>query len=106
MGEYFVNVNEFERQVYLHNAALNPKEKVFWQIAGKPTPLAGKYFSAEAIRARMLSLGLLAAYGQRLADLTGSDAPKQFSDGLWPTGRTLRGFFPSTLQESPKTLKP
>lgn len=89
MGEYYVNVNEFERQVYLHDSALNPEKEVFWQIANKPTPLAGQYFSAEAIRARMASLTLLATFGQRLTDLAGSDAPKAFSDNAKLLGQSL-----------------
>src|SRR6266576_3239999 len=63
MGEYYANVNEFERLLYLHDAALHPDQGVFWQNANKPTPLAGQSFTAEAIRARMASLTLLATFG-------------------------------------------
>ena len=81
IGSYFLNLNEFERQLYLDDLALNPGKKLeTTDEHGLPTPLLGQYFQPTSIKARMDALMLLSVYGQRLADLAGSSAPQQFSD--------------------------
>ena len=90
IGSYFTNLNEFERQLYLDELALNPEKKLeATDKGGRPTPLLGQYFQAASMKARMDSLALLGVYGQRLADLAGSSAPQQFSDNAKALGASL-----------------
>jgi hypothetical protein len=90
IGSYFTNLNEFERQLYLDDLALNPGKKLeATDKNGQPTPLLGQYFQAASIKARMDSLLLLGVYGQRLSELAGSNAPQQFSDNAKALGTSL-----------------
>lgn len=92
IGAYYEDLNGFERRIYLESAALNPSEEILFTGAdGKPTPLAGRVFSAASIRARLDALRLVSVYGRRLADLAGSEAPTQFASNADVLGATLTG---------------
>jgi hypothetical protein len=79
IGGYYEDLNAYERRLYLEGAYLDPKIEVLLTGAdGKPTPLAGKTFPAEAVKARVDALSLVSKYAKRLADLAGSEAPTQF----------------------------
>jgi hypothetical protein len=92
IGAYYEDLNTFERRLYLESAALNPREEIlFTDASGKPTPLAGRVFSAASIKARLDALALVSAYGRRLADLAGSEAPTKFASNADVLGATLTG---------------
>jgi hypothetical protein len=92
IGAYYEDLNAFERRMYLENVYLDPKEEVlFTDASGKPTPLAGRVFSAASIGARLDALRLVSVYGRRLAALAGSDAPTRFASNADVLGATLTG---------------
>jgi hypothetical protein len=92
IGAYYEDLNAYERRLYLANASFNPDEEIgTTDQAGKPTPLAGRVFSAESIKARLDALRLVSTYGRRLADLAGSDAPTRFASNADVLGTTLSG---------------
>ncbi len=92
IGAYYEDLNAYERALYLENAYLNPKEEILWTDAtGKPTPLAGRVFSADSIKARLDALRLVSTYARRLADLAGSDAPTRFASNADVLGASLSG---------------
>jgi len=65
------------------------KEVLATDEQGRPTPLIGKLFSAESIKARTDAIALLGVYAQRLGELAGSEAPKQFAEGTKILGDNL-----------------
>jgi hypothetical protein len=78
VGAYFSEVNSFERDLYFDELRTDPsKEVLAVDGTGKRTPLLGQTLSAESVRARLDSLALLAAYGARLAELAGAQAPSK-----------------------------
>jgi hypothetical protein len=92
IGAYYEDLNGYERRIYLQNAYLDPKQEILWTDAsGKPTPLAGRVFSAESIRARLDALRLVSTYARRLADLAGSEAPTAFASNADILGASLTG---------------
>jgi hypothetical protein len=81
IGKYYDGMNSYERRLYLQGILLNPKEEVlFTDAQGKLTPLAGRIFSPESVKARLDALALINLYAKRLADLAGSDAPTKFAE--------------------------
>jgi hypothetical protein len=95
IATYFVQLNDFERHVYLQDALNDPTIEVGVSTAGKPTGLVGT-FSPESIKARLDALSLLTVYGERLTALAGTDAPTRFSAGSKVLGENLgnlRGTF-------------
>jgi hypothetical protein len=92
IGAYYEDLNGFERRMYLESAFLNPSEEIlFTDASGKPTPMAGRVFSAASIGARLDALRLISVYGRRLAELAGSDAPARFASNADVLGGTLAG---------------
>jgi hypothetical protein len=89
IGAYYTNLNEFERQLYVDNIALDPTLEVGEVQNGKPTPLVGEVFQPASIKARMDALSLLGVYAQRLTDLADSDAPQQVSTDAKALGQSL-----------------
>jgi hypothetical protein len=90
IGAYYEDLNAYERRIYLETALLNPNEEILWTDAsGKPTPLAGRVFSAVSIKARLDALRLVSTYARRLADLAGSEAPTTFASNADLLGGTL-----------------
>jgi hypothetical protein len=90
IGEYFTNLNDFERRLYLDGRALDPELPVEnTDASGQPTPLLGQYFQAASIKARMDSVVLLGVYAQRLTELAASKAPEQFSENAKALGASL-----------------
>lgn len=90
IGAYYDDLNSYERRIYFESVYLNPKEEILLTDRdGKPTPLAGRVFSAESIRARLDALRLVSAYARRLADLAGSDAPTKFASNADLLGASL-----------------
>src|SRR3954464_3969081 len=75
VGAYFSDVNAFERDLYFDELRTDAKKEVLATDAdGKRTPLLGQTLGAESVRARLDSLTLLSAYGDRLAQLAGPPA--------------------------------
>jgi hypothetical protein len=92
IGAYYEGLNAYERRIYLETVYLNPKEEVLWtDSSSKPTPLAGRVFSAESIKARLDALRLISTYARRLADLAGSEAPTRFASNADLLGASLAG---------------
>lgn len=92
IGAYYEDLNAFERRMYLEKACLDPSAEVlFTDTSGKPTPLAGRVFSAASVRARLDALRLVSVYGRRLANLAGSEAPTRFANNADVLGTTLTG---------------
>lgn len=92
VGAYFSDVNAFERDLYFDELRGDPRKEVLATGAdGKRTPLLGQTLSAESIRARLDSLALLSAYGARLAELAGSDAPSKIPGEGRALGEALTG---------------
>ncbi|MHC4570895.1 MAG: hypothetical protein ACYS0C_02305 [Planctomycetota bacterium] len=88
LGTYYREVNNFERDVYLVERLSDPNLKVFTRENGKRTPILGQ-FSEESIQARLDALTLLGIYGERLAEIAGSDAPARFAEGATVLGENL-----------------
>jgi hypothetical protein len=105
IGAYYVNLNAFERQLYLDNIALDPTQKVGERQNGKPTPLVGEIFQPASIKARMDALSLLGTYAQRLTDLAGGKASQQFSTAANALGEGLIGLDETFSQLSKKEDK-
>lgn len=92
IGAYYEDLNSYERRLYLENAFFNTDEEIgTTDKNGKQTPLAGRVFSAESIKARLDALRLVSTYARRLADLAGSDAPTKFASNADVLGTTLSG---------------
>lgn len=90
IGIYYAEINQFEREIYLDERLYDPtKEVLATDEQGKPTPLIGALFSAESIKARTDAITLLGVYAQRLSELAGSEAPKQFAEGAKILGDNL-----------------
>ncbi len=91
MGAYYTNLNEFERRLYTDDLAFDPTREVAEIEGGKPTPLLGEVFKPASIKARMDALALLAAYAERLTELTTSDAPDKLAGDTGALGEGLAG---------------
>lgn len=87
---YYTEINEFERELYLQERLLDPREEVLLtDRTGSPTPLMGGPFGPESIQARTDAIRLLGLYGQRLAELAGTEAPARFAAGAEVLGKNL-----------------
>lgn len=90
LGAYYTELNRFERELYLDERLYDPTQEVLATDArNQPTPLLGKVFKPESIRARQDAIALLGLYADRLMALAGSEAPPQFSAGAKVTGEHL-----------------
>ncbi|MBS0420735.1 MAG: hypothetical protein JSR66_23700 [Proteobacteria bacterium] len=90
LGTYFTQLNTLERDIYFEELATDPQlDLAAINKDGKRTAFGGKYFSADAIKARMDALALLGTYAQRLADLAGSDPGTQFATNVNALGTSL-----------------
>ena len=97
VGTYYDDLNAYERRLYLHSVLLDPEQEILMKDAeGKPTPLAGRVFSAASIKARQDALGLVTEYAGQLADLAGSEAPEAFAAGAAHLGEAISAL-PGTL---------
>jgi hypothetical protein len=87
VGTYYTEMNQYERDLYLQNIHLNPEK----MISAEPTDPENVFgpFSGESIKARMDAITLLGRYGQRLAELAGTDAPERFSSASQELGTNL-----------------
>lgn len=100
LGVYYTELNRFERELYLDERLYDPTQEVLATDAqNQPTPLLGKVFKPESIRARQDAIALLGLYADRLMALAGSDAPPRFSEGAKVTGEHL-----GTLAQRVSTL--
>jgi hypothetical protein len=87
---YYVELNQFEREIYLDERLYDPTKEVFaTDEQGQLTPLIGAFFGAESIKARTDAIALLGVYAQRLGELAASEAPKQFAEGTKILGDNL-----------------
>lgn len=90
IGNYFTEMNDFEREVYLQQALYDPTIAIGTvSPEGRRTGLI-PVFSGESIKARMDALSLLTAYSERLAALAGADAPTRFNAGSQVLGTNLK----------------
>ncbi len=90
LGGYYTELNRFERDLYLDERLYDPTQDVLATDARKqPTPLLGKVFNPESIRARQDAIALLGAYAERLTALAGNESPGQFSAGAKVGGESL-----------------
>jgi hypothetical protein len=109
VSDYYGALNDYERHIYLETAFVDPSlEIVAVETTGAPTPLIGRVFSAEAIRARTDALALVGVYARRLADLAGSKGPAAFATNAEALGKDLSSLAArfSTLSESDVRAKP
>lgn len=107
--DYYGALNDYERHIYLETAFADPSlEIVAVDASGVPTPLSGRVFSADAIRARTDALALVSVYARRLADLAGSKAPVAFATNADALGKDLSSLAAtfSKLSESDVRAKP
>ncbi len=88
LGTYYREVNSFERDVYLEERLSDPNLEVSTKENGERTAILGQ-FSEESIQARIDTLTLLGIYGERLAELSGSDVPGRFAEGATVLGENL-----------------
>jgi hypothetical protein len=88
--DYYGALNDYERHIYLETAFVDPSlEIVAVDASGAPTPLTGRVFSADAIRARTDALALVGVYARRLGDLAGSKPPAAFATNADALGKDL-----------------
>jgi hypothetical protein len=109
VSDYYSALNEYERHIYLETAFVDPSlEIVAVDASGAATPLVGRVFSAEAIRARTDALALVGVYARRLADLAGSKAGATFAANADALGKDLASLAEtfSTLAETDVRAKP
>lgn len=100
LGQYYSELNRFERDVYLDERLYDPGLEVFAaDAAGRPTPLVGTLFSPESIQARMDAIALLGVYAERLATLAGAE-----NAGKLPEGATALGTQLGSLGQQLQTL--
>jgi len=93
---YYSELNAFEREIYLQEVWLDKTRKVGvaeTNAYGKVerTPLAGRVFSAESIKARMDAIQALGKYGVTLAKLAGTQAPAEFAAASRTAGENING---------------
>jgi len=91
VGTYFAEMNQFERDLYLQDVLLKPPRTVVSRNLGAPEKpaLFRVTFNEESIRARVDAITLLGRYGQRLAELAGTDAPERFNSAAQELGTNL-----------------
>lgn len=90
LGQYYSEMNRFERNVYLDDRLYDTGEEVLaTDASGQPTPLLGSIFSPESIQARMDAIALLGTYAERLATLAGSEEPGKLPEGAKALGDKL-----------------
>jgi hypothetical protein len=89
VGEYYGQMNEFEREIYLTERKYNPNLEVLTNEGGNPTPLVHFSFAPESIQARMDAIALLGAYAEQLSKLAGSESPANFATGVSALGDNL-----------------
>lgn len=79
-SKYYAGQNDILRKIYFTNLKYNKDTKI-GEIdeQGFKTPLYF-YYSPEAMRARLDTLKLVSAYGNKLAVLAGADSPQRISD--------------------------
>jgi hypothetical protein len=100
LGQYYSQLNRFERDLYLDERLYDPGLEVLaTDAAGQPTPLVGKLFSPESIQARMDAIALLGVYAERLATLAGAE-----NAGKLPEGATALGTQLGVLGQKMQTL--
>lgn len=85
---YFLEMNAFEREVYLQRVLYSDLEVAATDAQNKPTGLL-PIFSSASIKARLDAVSLLTVYGERLAALAGTDAPERFQAGSKVLGDNL-----------------
>lgn len=88
IATYFTGMNAYQRKVYLTGALYDPTIEVSAPYSGPSTGLL-PYFSAGSVKARLDTLSLLTAYGERLAAIAGSKAPERFQAGSAVLGTNL-----------------
>lgn len=87
--DYYSQQNELARKFYF--TQLKYHKENYIQVrdeAGRPTALYFRY-SPEGIKARQDALGLITAFGNRLAIMAGADSPQRISDS---SGRILENY--------------
>lgn len=94
IGTYFTEMNQFERELYLQDVYLHPTKTVRPRWTTDPRTRAVKPglfgpFNEDSIKARMDAITLLGRYGQRLAELAGTDAPERFNSAAQALGTNL-----------------
>lgn len=90
LGQYYSELNRFERDLYLDERLYDTGLEVLaTDAAGQPTPLVGKLFSPESIQARMDAIALLGVYAERLATLAGAETAGKLPEGATALGTQL-----------------
>jgi hypothetical protein len=106
LSSYYTSLNDYERDLYLEERALNPELRVEETDAqGKPTPLLTKAFPQESIDLRINLFDQIATYCTRLGELAGSDAPERFSANMKTLGDNLTTLR-NDLDRAPATTDP
>lgn len=92
VGVYFLELNSFERQVYLEGILADKDLSLaLTDDRGKKTALGGEVFSTESVKARMDSIRLIGKYAELLVNLADSDAPTKFASAADALGKNLSG---------------
>lgn len=89
--DYYSQQNELARKFYFTQLKYhNDKYIQVRDEAGRPTSLYFRY-SPDGIRARQDAIGLITAYGNRLAVMAGADSPQRISDSSGQILESYRG---------------
>jgi hypothetical protein len=94
LADYYRNINESERDIYIRERLLNGKLPFYTQTADPqsktttPTPLMG-LFSEASIQARIDTITLLGLYGERLSQIASNDSAAQFATNARVLGENL-----------------
>jgi hypothetical protein len=90
LGDYYAQLNRYERDVYLDERLYDPGLEVLaTEAGGQPTPLLGKVFTPESIQARRDAIALLGLYAERLVTLAGSETPGKLPEATQALGKQL-----------------
>ena len=91
LSAYYTSLNEYEREVYLEERALDPSLRVERTDAQRqPTALLHKEFPQKSIDMRIDLFDQIATYCTRLGELAGNDAPERFSANMKTLGDNLK----------------
>ena len=100
LSDFYNTRNSYERDLYLLGISLDSDLEVgTTDQDGNRTALGSPVFSEESIKARLDALRLVGIYGNRLAELAGSEAPANFQDAA-----TLLGTNLVSLEQTFRTL--
>jgi hypothetical protein len=98
---YYLEMNQFEKDLYLLRRELDAKQELSVIYANKPSETVPTIvkdalyingpFSPKSIQARLDAIKLLGLYGNRLAELAGTAAPTVFENESAALGKNIVG---------------